>query len=64
VVECNLAKVEVAGSNPVSRSSHHRVARREQTARQLINGTVRALALTSSLQHLSIAYFFARRQKW
>ena len=48
MVECNLAKVKVAGSNPVSRSSHlnNRAAlaalfrkRSQGTASALLSGT-------------------------
>ena len=35
VVECDLAKVEVAGSNPVSRSNNFLLVTRAATARAL-----------------------------
>ncbi len=40
VVECNLAKVEVAGSNPVSRSIYFALARQQVGARAFLYPSV------------------------
>lgn len=51
VVECNLAKVEVAGSNPVSRSFHflrrHGQVVRQRSAKPLYSGSNPDAAFTS-----------------
>jgi hypothetical protein len=50
VVECDLAKVEVAGSNPVSRSTLRSDQRNEQgSARQAI------LRASDGLDHVSFS---------
>ena len=56
VVECNLAKVEVAGSNPVSRSiflGRHSQVVRQRSAKPLFSGSNPDAASIFSL-HLSL----------